>query len=215
MPKTKFQKVVFGLIMSYSMAYPMEVYNVAIKMGFNLSNGLGFSSMTNQVFLEALKEVWYMGLIVFAFSSLWGNKMGKNFANKYCTENDNPYFYRIMRQAGTVAVMCPSMSLAASVIFNVILGGSPVFSSLQYGRVRLLRIFLWRFFGICLAQWDLLDLYTDLFSKIKKTNKKCVLYYRTRFLFIVYNFFYCIKAFGTDNVLDFAGVVHRSFFVNS
>ena len=32
-----------------------------------------------------------------------------------------------MRQAGTVAVMCPSMSLAASVIFNVILGGSPVF----------------------------------------------------------------------------------------
>lgn len=64
--------------MSYSMAYPMEVYNVAIKMGFNLSNGLGFSSMTNQVFLEALKEVWYMGLIVFAFSSLWGNKMGEN-----------------------------------------------------------------------------------------------------------------------------------------
>lgn len=176
MPKTKFQKVVFGLIMSYSMAYPMEVYNVAIKMGFNLSNGLGFSSMTNQVFLEVLKEVWYMGLIVFAFSSLWGNKMGEKFANKYCTENDNPYFYRIMRQAGTVAVMCPSMSLAASVIFNVILGGSPVFSSLQYGRVWLLRIFLWRFFGICLAQRDLLDLYTDLFSKIKKTNKKCVLY---------------------------------------
>ena len=33
--------------------------------------------MTNQVFLEALKEVWYMGLIVFAFSSLWGNKMGE------------------------------------------------------------------------------------------------------------------------------------------
>lgn len=78
MPKTKFQKVVFGLIMSYSMAYPMEVYNVAIKMGFNLSNGFGFSSMTNQVFLEALKEVWYMGLIVFAFLSLWGNKMGEN-----------------------------------------------------------------------------------------------------------------------------------------
>lgn len=151
MPKTKFQKVIFGLIMSYSMAYPMEVYNVAIKMGFNLSNGLGFSSMTNQVFLEALKEVWYMGLIVFAFSSLWGNKMGEKFANKYCTENDNPYFYRIMRQAGTVAVMCPSMSLAASVIFNVILGGSPVFQlpAIWAGMVikNFPMAFFWNMFG--------------------------------------------------------------------
>lgn len=36
MPKTKFQGIIFGLIMSYTMAYGMEVYNVAIKMGFNV-----------------------------------------------------------------------------------------------------------------------------------------------------------------------------------
>lgn len=49
MPKTKTQGIIFGLIMSYAMAYGMEVYNIAIKMGFNLSAG-GFSNMTDIVF---------------------------------------------------------------------------------------------------------------------------------------------------------------------
>lgn len=123
MPKTKFQGVVFGLLMSYIMAYGMEVYNTAIKMGFNLKTG-GFSTMTNIVFWEAFKEALYMGAIVFVLSSLFGNKVGARFANRYCDpEKDNPYFCRIMRQAGTVAIMCPSMSLVASILFNVILGG--------------------------------------------------------------------------------------------
>lgn len=123
MPKTKFQSAVFGLIMSYVMAYGMEVYNVAIKMGFNLKTG-GFSSMTNIVFWEAFKEALYMGLFVFIFSNLWGNRLGAKFADKYCDpEKDNPYFCRIMRQAGTVAVMCPTMSLVATILFSIILGG--------------------------------------------------------------------------------------------
>lgn len=36
---------------------------------------------------------------------------------------DNPYFCRLLRQGGTVAVMCPTMSLVAAVLFNVILAG--------------------------------------------------------------------------------------------
>lgn len=75
MPKTKFQGAVFGLLMSYIMAFGMEVYNTAIKMGFNLKAG-SFSSMTNIVFWEALKETLYMGAIVFVISSLFGNKIG-------------------------------------------------------------------------------------------------------------------------------------------
>jgi hypothetical protein len=127
MPKTKFQGVVFGLLMSYTMAYGMEVYNMAIKLGFNLTPSAGFSSMTNLVFWEALKEASYMGLFVFLFSNLWGNKIGARFAERYCDpEKDNPYFCRLMRQAGTVAVMCPTMSLVASILFNVIFAGAPV-----------------------------------------------------------------------------------------
>ena len=51
MPKTKKQGIIFGLIMSYAMAYGMEVYNTAIKDGFSLRLG-GFSTMTNHVFLQ-------------------------------------------------------------------------------------------------------------------------------------------------------------------
>lgn len=33
---------------------------------------------------------------------------------------------QLLRQAGTVAIMCPTMSLATSILFNVILAGAPL-----------------------------------------------------------------------------------------
>lgn len=126
MPKNKFQGFIFGLIMSYAMAIGMEVYNISIKMGFNLNVG-GFSTMTNKVFPAALAEAAYMGLFVLLWSNLFGNRIGAAFAEKRVDpKKDNPYFCRLMRQAGTVAVMCPTMSLTAAVLFNVILGGQPI-----------------------------------------------------------------------------------------
>lgn len=126
MPHTKGQGIVFGLIMSYAMAIGMEVYNIAVKMGFPLNIG-GLSTMTNSVFPAALLEASYMGLFVFLFSNLWGNRMGAAFAARHTDPaRDNPYFCRLMRQAGTVAVMCPAMSLVASILFNIILAGQPI-----------------------------------------------------------------------------------------
>lgn len=126
MPRTKAQGQIFGLIMSYAMAIGMEVYNIAIKMGYNLNVG-GFSTMTLRVFPAALKEAAYMGIFVFITSDLWGNRIGAHFMEKYTNpKKDNPYFCRIMRQAGTVAIMCPTMSLIASILFNVIMAGQPV-----------------------------------------------------------------------------------------
>ncbi len=126
MPRNKKQGVIFGIIMSYAMAYGMEVYNVAIKEGVNLSTG-GLSNMTNIIFWEALKEAAYMGLLVFIFSNLWGNRLGAAFAERHCDPaRDNPYICQLLRQAGTVGVMCPTMSFAASILFNILLGGAPV-----------------------------------------------------------------------------------------
>ena len=120
------QGFIFGVIMSYAMAYGMEVYNIAIKEGVNLAAG-GFSNMTNIVFLEALKEAAYMGLIVLLVSNFWGNRLGAAFAARHCDpKRDNPYICQLLRQAGTVAVICPTMSLVASILFNVILGGESV-----------------------------------------------------------------------------------------
>lgn len=126
MPKTKAQGIIFGLIMSYAMAIGMEVYNIAFKMGFHLNPG-GFSTMTNAVFPAAFVEAAYMGLFVFLFSNLWGNRAGAAFAAKVADPiKDNPYFCQLMRQAGTIAVMCPTMSLVASILFNVILAKQPI-----------------------------------------------------------------------------------------
>ena len=126
MPKTKAQGVLFGLIMSYAMAYGMEIYNVAIKEGVHMAAG-GLSNMTNLVFWDALKEASYMGLFVFLFSNLWGNRLGAAFAARHCDPGrDNPYVCQLLRQAGTVAVMCPTMSMVASLLFNVLLAGAPI-----------------------------------------------------------------------------------------
>ncbi len=126
MPRTRFQKIIFGILMSVTMAYGMEVYNSAIKAGYNLLPG-GLGNMTNEVFLDALIEDTYMWILVFIFSNLWGNKIGHHLASKIINpEKDNPFFITIIISCCTVLIMCPTMSLAASIIFNVILAHNPI-----------------------------------------------------------------------------------------
>ena len=124
MPKNKTQRIIFGIIMSYSMAVGMEIYNNAIQQGVHLQPG-GFTNLTYGIVGKALVEALFMGLIVIIVSELWGNRLGARFAAKVSDpQRDNPYFCRLMRQAGTVSVMCPTMSLAATIIFSMILGGA-------------------------------------------------------------------------------------------
>lgn len=117
MPKTKFQGVIFGLLMSITMAYGMEVYNVALKEG-------GLSQMTNQVFWGALLEAAYMWIFVFLFSNLWGNRLGHRLAEKICRPEDSPFLHTVFISSCTVLIMCPTMSAVAAVLFSVILGGA-------------------------------------------------------------------------------------------
>lgn len=126
MPKTKFQGIIFGIIMSMTMAYGMEVYNIAVKMGYNTMAG-GFSNMTNQVFLDALAEASYMWIFVFLFSNLWGNRIGHKLAARIIrSEKDNPFFITVVISSCTVFIMCPTMSLTAAILFNLILVHAPV-----------------------------------------------------------------------------------------
>ena len=121
MKNEKLQGFIHGFIMSYAMAVGVELYNRAYSMDFHMQSG-GLSSMTNEIFLPALAETALMGVIVMIVSSLYGNRLGAAFAARHCPEeHENPYFYRLLRQAGTVAVMCPSRSLVASVVFSVLL----------------------------------------------------------------------------------------------
>ena len=68
MPKNKTQGIVFGLIMSYSMAIGMEIYNNAIQQGVHLQPG-GFTNLTYGIVGKALAEALFMGLIVILVSA--------------------------------------------------------------------------------------------------------------------------------------------------
>ena len=125
MPRNKFQKIIFGVIMSYAMAFGMELYNTAINMGIALQPG-GLSHMTWTAVGTGMKEMLIMGIFVLIVSELFGNRMGQRFMQKHTTESDSPYFHQLMRQAGTVAVMCPAMSMLASVLFFIIGQGLPL-----------------------------------------------------------------------------------------
>ena len=126
MIKTRTEKLVFGILMSVTMAIGMEIYNVAIKMGYNTMPG-GLSNMVNQVFPDALAEAAYMWIFIFLFSNLWGNRLGHALAEKIIRpEQDNPFFITLMVSSCTVLVMCPTMSMVAAILFNVILAGNPV-----------------------------------------------------------------------------------------
>lgn len=81
MPETRGEKLFFGVVMSITMAVGMEIYNVAISMGYALQPG-GLSGMTNAVFPAALAEAAYMWIFVFIFSNLWGNRLGHALAGK-------------------------------------------------------------------------------------------------------------------------------------
>ena len=81
MPKTKFQGIIFGIIMSITMAFGMEMYNTILKDG--VENGI------LPIFINVLKETTYMFIIVFAVSNLYGNRIAHKLANKILSKNEN------------------------------------------------------------------------------------------------------------------------------
>lgn len=59
MPKTKFQEVVFTILMVFVMVYAMICYNISLNIG----------GMTNAVFLMAFHELVIMGPAAFILTS--------------------------------------------------------------------------------------------------------------------------------------------------
>ena len=55
MPKTRFQEVIFTIMMVFVMVYAMICYNIVLNIG----------GMSNEVFLSAFHELIIMGPIAF------------------------------------------------------------------------------------------------------------------------------------------------------
>lgn len=109
MPKTKFQEVVFTIIMVIVMVYAMVVYNIAMDMG----------SLSNKVFVMAFGELPIMVVIAFVIEMFLVGPLAKKQAFRIVTPGaDKPILVVLTISALTVCLMCPLMSFIATLLFN-------------------------------------------------------------------------------------------------
>lgn len=108
MPKTKFQDVVYTIIMATIMVYGMVVYNVALNMG-------GVSGAT---FIAAVHELPIMVPIAFILEFFIVGKIAKALAFTVVRPTDRPQFITYAISICICCIMCPTMSLVATILFK-------------------------------------------------------------------------------------------------
>ena len=108
MPKNKFQDVVLTIIMATVMVYGMVVYNVALNMG-------GVSGAT---FLAALSELPIMVPIAFVLEFFIVGKIARALAFSVMKPTDRPQFITYAISICICCIMCPTMSLVATILFK-------------------------------------------------------------------------------------------------
>lgn len=108
MPKTKFQNVVFTIIMACIMVYGMIVYNVALNTG----------GVTNQTFVLALHEMPIMVPIAFVLEFFVVEKLAARLAFSFMRPTDRPQLITYAISTMIVCIMCPVMSLIATLLFK-------------------------------------------------------------------------------------------------
>ena len=108
MPKNKFQDVVFTIIMATIMVYGMVVYNVALSMG----------GLINEAFLIALHELPIMVPIAFVLEFCLVSKLAGMLAFKVMKPDDKPQFITYAISICICCIMCPIMSLVATILFK-------------------------------------------------------------------------------------------------
>ena len=108
MPKNKFQDVVYTIIMATIMVYGMVVYNVALNMG-------GVSGAT---FIAALHELPIMVPIAFILEFFIVGKIAKALAFTVIRPTDRPQFITYAISICICCIMCPIMSLVATILFK-------------------------------------------------------------------------------------------------
>lgn len=108
MPKNKFQDVIFTAIMATVMVYGMIVYNVALNMG----------GVTGETFLAALHEMPIMVPVAFILEFFVVGKIAKMLAFKVMRPDDRPQFITYAISICICCIMCPIMSLIATLLFK-------------------------------------------------------------------------------------------------
>ena len=103
MPKTKFQEVIFTILMVMVMVYAMVVYNIA----------------SNQIFLLAFHEFPIMVIAGFILELFVVGRIVPGLAFRIVTPGkERPIAVILVISSLTVCFMCPIMSFIATVLFQ-------------------------------------------------------------------------------------------------
>lgn len=109
LPQNKFQDVVFTLFMAFVMVYAMILYNIALSVG----------GLQNFVFLAAFHEMLIMWPVAVVLELLFVGKLAQILAFRFVTPGKDPMILIILAiSAMSVCLMCPLMSLAATILFK-------------------------------------------------------------------------------------------------
>ena len=108
MPKTKFQNVIFTLMMAFLMVYAMICYNISLNIG----------GMSNQVFLMAFGEMKIMWPVAFVLEFFIVDNLAHKLAFRIVTPKDRPFAITAAISIMIICIMCPVMSLIATILFK-------------------------------------------------------------------------------------------------
>lgn len=108
MPKTKFQSVIFTIIMATIMVYGMVVYNVALNTG----------GVTDQTFVMALHELPIMVPVACVLEFFVVEKLATKLAFTVVRPTDRPQVITYAISLMIICIMCPCMSLVATLLFK-------------------------------------------------------------------------------------------------
>ena len=108
MPKTKFQNVIFTLMMAFLMVYAMICYNISLNIG----------GMSNQVFLMAFSEMKIMWPVAFVLEFFIVDNLAHKLAFRIVTPKDRPFAITAAISIMIICIMCPIMSLIATILFK-------------------------------------------------------------------------------------------------
>lgn len=109
MPKTKFQEVIFTILMVFFMVYAMICYNISLNEG----------ALTNATFLKAFHELIFMGPIAFVIDFFLVSKIAFYCSNRMVDlKSCHPFSVILAISVASIACMCPLMSLAATLLLK-------------------------------------------------------------------------------------------------
>ena len=160
LPQNKFQDVIFTIFMAFVMVYAMICYNIALNVG----------GMQNFVFLAAFEEILIMWPVAIVLELLFVGKLAKILAFRFVTPGKDPMIMIILAiSAMSVCLMCPLMSLVATILFKDA-GSEIVAVWLQTTAINFPMALCWQIFFAGPFVRNVFGFFVKMFSKNKPAD---------------------------------------------